>query len=92
MKQVPQGTKGRSLTTVIIVILITIIAFFLLSKPKVSVAPIPEEGVNQEELENLDSMKDQSEISEEDDINTLETELNATSFNELEADLEAFDF
>ena len=37
-------------------------------------------------------MEDQSELSEEDDIETIETELNATSFNELEADLEALDF
>lgn len=91
MEQTSHKKRG-SLVTALVVIIIVILGFFLLNKPKVSVAPIPEDGVNQEELENLDNMEDQSELSEEDDIETIDSELSATSFSELEADLDAFEF
>ncbi len=92
MNNEPQQKRGNGLGMILIIIIVAVLAIFFFKNDTVSVEPIPGDGMNQAEVENLDTMEDQDELSTEDDIDTIDTELDATSFSELEADLEAFDF
>lgn len=91
MEQAPKR-KGNGVTILLIILIIVIGALLLRNSNKVNVEPIPEEGINQEELEGLEATIDEPELSEESDIATIEAELDATSFDELEADLDSLDF
>lgn len=84
--------QGSSVTIFLIILIIIVGALLLLNNNKVTVEPIPEEGINQEELENLEAVMEEPELSEESDIETIEAELEATSFDELEADLNSLEF
>lgn len=86
------NNNNNALATIIIVALIIILGVIFFKNNKVIVEPVPEDGMTQEEFENMDTSNDQPEISEDNDPSTIESELNATSFNELEADINSFEF
>jgi hypothetical protein len=88
----PKPSGKGPMIILVVVILIAIALLMLNKKPKVTVEPIASDGITQEELDNLENTNSQSELSADNDTETIESELDATSFSEFEADLESFDF
>lgn len=84
------SNKGSGITAILIILIIVVLVILALTKKPKDVNSIPEEGVTAEELESIEQTNDQAAMSDGDDLDSIESDLEATNFSELEADSESF--
>jgi len=83
--------KSPTTAIILIVVIIIILAILLLTRKKTpTLDTIPPEGVTGAELQTIEQTNDQQALSENNDLDTIESDLNATNFSSLETDLGSF--